>query len=85
MIEFETGKKLGTHQGFWFYTIGQRQGIGLSGGPWYVVSKDVQKNIVYISNKYREVSEHKHGMIVSNFNWHGEYEAKIRLRRTCAA
>jgi tRNA-5-taurinomethyluridine 2-sulfurtransferase len=69
MIEFETGKKLGIHQGFWFYTIGQRQGIGLSGGPWYVVSKDVQKNIVYISNKYREVSVHKHGMIVSSFNW----------------
>lgn len=69
IIEFETGKKLGKHQGFWFYTIGQRQGIGLSGGPWYVVSKDTEKNIVYISNKYHEVSQHKHGMMVSNFNW----------------
>lgn len=69
IVEFETGKKLGKHQGYWFYTIGQRQGIGLSGGPWYVVSKDIVKNIVYISNKYDQVQEHKHGMMVSNFNW----------------
>jgi tRNA U34 2-thiouridine synthase MnmA/TrmU len=34
----------------WYYTIGQRRGIGLSHGPWYVVAKDAQKNIVYISN-----------------------------------
>lgn len=69
MIEFETGKKVGRHDGFWFFTIGQRQGIGLSGGPWYVVSKDSAKNIVYISNKYDGVMNHKSGMIVENFNW----------------
>ncbi|MBI2344892.1 tRNA 2-thiouridine(34) synthase MnmA [Candidatus Dependentiae bacterium] len=89
IIEFETGKKLGTHQGFWFYTIGQRQGIGLSGGPWYVVSKDVEKNIVYISNRYQDVDVHKHGMIVSNFNWNQGYmclktELDVRFRHGAA-
>ncbi|MCX5923878.1 MAG: tRNA 2-thiouridine(34) synthase MnmA [Candidatus Dependentiae bacterium] len=69
IIEFETGLKLGVHEGFWFYTIGQRQGLGLSGGPWYVVSKDAAKNIVYISKTYGAVTEHKSGMIISNFNW----------------
>lgn len=39
VIEIETGKKIGTHKGFWFYTIGQRKGLGLSGGPWFVVRK----------------------------------------------
>ena len=36
MIEYETGKKLGTHKGFWFHTIGQRQGSGLPAarGMW---------------------------------------------------
>ncbi len=48
-VEFETGKILGKHQGFWFYTIGQRHGIGLSGGPWYVVQKNLQNNDVLIS------------------------------------
>lgn len=36
VIEIETGKKIGTHKGYWFYTIGQRKGLGLSGGPWYL-------------------------------------------------
>lgn len=69
IVEFETKTKLGTHEGYWFYTIGQRQGIGLSGGPWYVVSKDIANNIVYISKNYQDVSEHKHGMMVRDFNW----------------
>lgn len=69
LIEFETGKVLGLHQGFWYYTIGQRQGIGLSGGPWYVVDKDPAKNIVFISCTYHSADEHKHGLIVQQMNW----------------
>ena len=38
-IDLETMEKIGEHQGFWFYTIGQRNGLGLSGGPWFVVKK----------------------------------------------
>jgi tRNA-specific 2-thiouridylase len=80
IIEFETGKKLSKHKGYWFYTIGQRQGIGLSGGPWYVVSKDAIKNIVYISNTYDQVEQHKHGMMVSNFNWNqGAMSDKVNV------
>ncbi|RYR74870.1 hypothetical protein Ahy_A02g009581 isoform E [Arachis hypogaea] len=36
MLEAETGDFLGKHRGFWFYTIGQRQGLRLPGGPWRV-------------------------------------------------
>jgi tRNA-specific 2-thiouridylase len=52
IIEFETGRKVGEHKGFWFHTIGQRKGLGLSGGPWYVVKKDVEQNIIYVSQGY---------------------------------
>jgi tRNA-specific 2-thiouridylase len=52
IIEIETGKKLGEHNGYWFHTIGQRKGLGLSGGPWYVVKKNVHDNVVYVSNGY---------------------------------
>jgi tRNA U34 2-thiouridine synthase MnmA/TrmU len=38
LIEAETGDYLGIHRGFWFYTIGQRQGLRLPGGPWYALS-----------------------------------------------
>lgn len=52
IVEIETGRKLGQHKGFWFHTIGQRKGLGLSGGPWYVVKKNVADNVVYVSNGY---------------------------------
>jgi tRNA-specific 2-thiouridylase len=48
-IDIDTGKVVGKHQGLWFYTIGQREGLGLAGGPWFVVSKDISKNAVYIA------------------------------------
>lgn len=52
IIHLETGKKLGEHHGVWFHTIGQRKGLGLSGGPWYVVKKNVHDNVVYVSQGY---------------------------------
>lgn len=36
LLEAETGRPLGTHAGYWFYTVGQRGGIKLPGGPWWV-------------------------------------------------
>ena len=41
--ELETGRKIGTHKGLWFYTIGQRKGLGFGGGPWFVVKKKYEK------------------------------------------
>jgi len=52
IIELETGKIIGRHNGFWFHTIGQRKGLGLSGGPWFVIKKDIEQNIIYVSNGY---------------------------------
>ncbi len=52
IVEIETGRKLGEHNGYWFHTIGQRKGLGLSGGPWYVVKKNVHDNVIYVSNGY---------------------------------
>lgn len=69
MIEYETGKKLGTHKGFWFHTIGQRQGSGLAGGPWYVVAKDIAANKVFISRNYYSEDKKRNTFVVSNCNW----------------
>ena len=52
VVEFETGKTIGEHRGLWFYTIGQRKGLGLGGGPWFVVKKDISANILYVSHGY---------------------------------
>jgi len=69
MVEAETGKKLGEHKGFWFHTIGQRRGSGLSGGPWYVVDKDTQKNIVYVSKQYYSQDKVRDTFEVEKINW----------------
>ncbi|MBZ0111855.1 MAG: tRNA 2-thiouridine(34) synthase MnmA [Thermoanaerobaculia bacterium] len=50
IVEAESGRRLGDHRGYWFHTLGQRRGLGLSGGPWYVVSKDPGTNEVRVSN-----------------------------------
>ncbi len=52
IVEIETGKVLGQHHGYWFHTIGQRKGLGLSGGPWFVIKKDVEENVIYVSRGY---------------------------------
>ncbi|MDD5084353.1 MAG: tRNA 2-thiouridine(34) synthase MnmA, partial [Candidatus Moranbacteria bacterium] len=77
MIDCETKEKMGEHEGFWYYTIGQRKGIGLSGGPWYVVDKDIEKNIVYISNSYRSEETARSAFEVNGLNWISENPLQV--------
>lgn len=69
VIEIETGKKIGTHAGFWFYTIGQRKGLGLGGGPWFVVKKDIPRNIIYVSKGYDTPLQYGREIYLSEPNW----------------
>lgn len=51
-ILVKTGEKLGTHEGFYQYTTGQRKGIGIAyAEPLYVIKLDAEKNIVYVGTK----------------------------------
>ncbi|MCP4552438.1 MAG: tRNA 2-thiouridine(34) synthase MnmA [Bacteroidetes bacterium] len=72
IIEFETGKKLGQHKGFWFHTIGQRKGLGLSQGPWFVVKKDTEQNIIYVSNGYDPTSQYGNIVNLKHFQFINE-------------
>jgi tRNA-5-taurinomethyluridine 2-sulfurtransferase len=69
LVEFETGKEVGIHEGFWYYTLGQRKSIRLSGGPWYVVAKDPRKNVVYISKNYYAPDKERNTFTVQAINW----------------
>ena len=71
IIDIDSGKRLGGHNGYYFYTIGQRSGLGLSGGPWYVVNKDVKENIIYIS-KENLTNKARDTFNVGKFNWISE-------------
>ena len=53
--EIETDEVLGYHEGAIFYTIGQRHGLYIGGGlPYYIVKKDLDKNIIYVSKNLNE-------------------------------
>lgn len=67
IIDINTGVTLGTHHGHWFHTVGQRKGLGLSGGPWYVVGKDPIKNMIYVSNSYVDTQTSE--FYVCDINW----------------
>ncbi len=69
VIEIETGRKIGTHRGYWFYTIGQRKGLGLSGGPWYVVRKNVKDNAIYVSRGYDTPLQFGHDLNLREMQW----------------
>jgi tRNA-specific 2-thiouridylase len=69
IVDWETKQKLGEHQGFWYYTIGQRRGIHLSGGPWFVVAKDTERNIVYVSNAWRSFETARDTFTVEDVHW----------------
>lgn len=60
MMTFD-GEEKGNHDGLMYYTIGQRKGLGIGGDgkdnrPWFVVGKDLSKNILYVGKGY----ENKH-------------------------
>ena len=94
IIELETGRVLGTHRGYWFHTIGQRKGLLLSGGPWFVVKKDIEQNILYVSQGYDPDAQYGKQINLLGFHylsadlWSGTLDAgqpvevKFKIRHT---
>lgn len=91
IIELETGKTVGTHKGYWFHTIGQRKGLGLSGGPWFVIRKDLEENIIYVSRGYDVETQYGNEFVMHNFHFitdnpwkeqKGEIDVTFKIRHT---
>ena len=70
-----SGRQVGEHDGLMYYTLGQRRGLELGGikgeddcGRWFVVKKDLQNNILYVSHG-DESPLYSKACTVSGFNW----------------
>ncbi len=80
----DKGKIIGNHSGLHFYTIGQRKGIKLPGGPYYVLDKDTKKNILIVTKNEKDL--YKKELFAKNINWISDVRfplkvmAKIRYR-----
>lgn len=80
IIEIETGRKLAEHRGYWFHTVGQRKGLGLDGGPWYVVKKDVEFNRVYVAHSNHYLNHAKKQFTVNPVHWVAGEPAQTSLQ-----
>jgi len=72
------GKIIGEHQGLWLYTIGQRKGIGLPGGPYYVLDKNLKKNTLIVTKKEKDL--YKRELVARNVSWISGEELKLPLK-----
>ncbi|MBP9991446.1 MAG: tRNA 2-thiouridine(34) synthase MnmA [Bacteroidales bacterium] len=90
IVELETGKILGTHKGYWFHTIGQRKGLFLGGGPWFVVKKDIEENVLYVSQGYDPATQYSNVINLRDFYYlskdiWGDFDrkdVKFKIRHT---
>lgn len=91
IVELETGKVIGMHRGYWFHTIGQRKGLGLSGGPWFVVRKDIAENVIYVSHGYDTDKQYGYRFFMQDFHFitenpwgdiKGEIPVTFKIRHT---
>lgn len=86
IIERETGKVLGRHDGAIFYTLGQRHGLNVGGGlPYYVVGKDMAKNEVYVSRNLNSAEFFVGQIRLADVHWindplHSGDTCQIRVR-----
>jgi tRNA-specific 2-thiouridylase len=80
IIEIESNKVVGRHQGSQLYTIGQRHGLNIGGGlPYYVSSKDVSKNIIFVSKDLNNPDILKDQFSITNVHFISESAKRFAL------
>ena len=90
-METPEGTRVGTHQGLMYYTIGQRQGLGIGGAgdAWYVAGKDMARNALIVVQGHDHPALFSSGLRAQDVNWIGgaapaapaTYMAKTRYRQ----
>jgi tRNA-specific 2-thiouridylase len=92
------GERVGEHQGLMYYTIGQRQGLGIggrrdgAGEPWYVAGKDLEGNTLIVVQGHDHPMLLKHRLAAADASWisgkapqAGGFAAKTRYRQSDSA
>lgn len=90
-VETPEGSVIGSHQGVAFYTLGQRQGLGIGGqrsarqAPWYVVEKDVARNALIVAQDHGHPLLMSRGLEVARMHWVAGAPPPSPLRCTAQA
>ena len=84
----ERGRKIGTHDGLMYYTLGQRRGLGIggrtdgTGESWFVIGKDLKRNLLIVQQGEHE-ELYSRSLTVDKLNWITRRELPASF--TCAA
>lgn len=95
VIETVDGEVIGKHRGLMFYTLGQRQGLGIGGTrnhgeePWYAVGKDLARNVLLVGQGQNHRALFSDALTATNMHWIGtppstsmRCTAKVRYRQS---
>jgi tRNA-uridine 2-sulfurtransferase len=75
LIKTTEGQTIAEHEGVFYYTLGQRQGLGIGGvkgasdAPWYVVQKNIAENELIVAQDHDHPLLHSHHLTASDINW----------------
>ncbi len=93
-METLEGKVMGKHMGLMFHTIGQRHGLGIGGQgePWFVVGKDLPRNVLIVAQGHDHPALYREKLVATELTWvsgepphcHWVYGAKTRYRQADA-
>lgn len=75
-IESVDGEEIGEHQGLMYHTLGQRKGLHIGGmknnnsqAPWYVVDKDMKRNVLIVAQGHDHPRLFSNGLLASQVHW----------------
>ncbi|MDT8861518.1 tRNA 2-thiouridine(34) synthase MnmA [Alkalihalobacillus sp. MEB130] len=65
------GEVKGQHDGLMYYTLGQRQGLGIGGAgePWFVIDKDLERNVLIVGQGFHHEGLYSEGLDAIGMNW----------------
>jgi tRNA-uridine 2-sulfurtransferase len=63
------GTVLGEHPGAFLYTVGQRHGLNLPAGPWFVIRTNIEQNIVFVAHQLDDSELYAHDLTAESANW----------------
>lgn len=71
IVDIDSRQVVGSHDGVYFYTIGQREGLGIGGQsvPYFVVGKDVGRNELYVAHGQDHVALNKKEVKLESLHW----------------
>ncbi|MAA72041.1 MAG: tRNA 2-thiouridine(34) synthase MnmA [Bermanella sp.] len=87
-IETADGEHIGQHEGLMYYTLGQRQGIGIGGTknhgtePWFVVAKDLERNVLVVGQGKQHDLLFSNALTTSDVYWVNGEPTKLPLNCT---